>query len=122
MSLRSLLIAATMIVPSAAAAGPRDDLLRFVPDDYTFCVVVQNLRQEGKGGERNSFLKNVADSPVIKGLQSAPEAAKFQEAFQSILKELGVTQEQLRDDLLGDALVFAYRKGPQGEESREDGL
>ena len=35
---------------------------------------------------------------------------------------MGLTPEQFRDDLLGDALVFAYRKGPPGQESREDGL
>lgn len=122
MPLRSLLLTAVLIVPSLAAAGPRDDLLRLVPDDYTFCVVVQDLREQGKGDGRNSFLKGLVDSPVLKGLQAAPEAAKFQETFQAILKELGVTPEQFRDDLLGDALVFAYRKGPPGQEAREDGL
>ena len=39
-------------VPAAAFAGPRDDLLRLVPDDYTFCVVVQNLRDLAKSDER----------------------------------------------------------------------
>ena len=64
-----------------AAAGPRDHLLRLVPDDYTFCVVVQNLRDQGKGEGSNSFLKGLAESPVLKGLRAAPEAAKLQAAF-----------------------------------------
>ena len=122
MPLRRLVLAAVLAVPPAAPAGPRDDLLRLVPEDYTFCVVVQNLRDQAKADGGSPFLKGVAESPLIKGLQSTPEARKFQQAFQAILKELGVTPEQFRDDLLGDALVFAYRKGPPGQEGKEDGL
>jgi hypothetical protein len=122
MPLRLLVLAAALTVPSVAVSGPRDDLLRLVPDDYTFCVVVQNLRDQGKEENNSSFLKGLAESPVIRGLQAAPEAQKFQQAFDTILKDLGVTPGQLRDDLLGDALVFAYRKGPIGQEGREDGL
>jgi hypothetical protein len=122
MPLRQLAIAAALVVASAASAAPRDDLLRLVPDDYTFCVVVQNLREYGKSKGDSSFFKGIADSPIIKGLQTTPEARKFQQAFEAILKDLRVTPEQFRDDLLGDALVFAYRKGPEGQEGREDGL
>jgi hypothetical protein len=122
MALRHLTIAAVLVAPSAAVAGPRDDLLRLVPDDYTFCVVLQNFRELGRSEGNPSLLKGVADSPLMKGLQTTPEARKFQQAFASILKDLGVTPDQLRDDLLGDALVFAYRKGPAGQEGKEDGL
>lgn len=123
MPLRHAVLAAVLVIPVAASAGPRDDLLRLVPDDYTFCVIVQDLRGHAKSdGHSTSFLKGVADSPLLKGLQSAPEATKFHETFQAILKELNVTPEQLRDDLLGDTVIFAYRKGPTGDAGREDGL
>lgn len=46
----------------------------------------------------------------------------MQHVIESLLKELDVTPEQLRDDILGDALVFAYRKGPPGQPEKEDGL
>jgi hypothetical protein len=122
MRFRPIAFAVLLAAPPVAVAGPRDDLLRLVPDDYTFCVVLQNLRELGKSEGNSSFLKGVAESPLIKGLQTTPEARKFQQAFESILKDLGVTPDQLRDDLLGDALVFAYRKGPAGQEGKEDGL
>src|SRR3954462_1444072 len=108
MPLRQLATAAVLVVASAASASPRDDLLRLVPDDYTFCVVVQDLREHAKSDGKSSFLKGIADSPIIKGLQTAPEGRKFQQAFEAILKELGLTPQHFRDDLLGDALVFAY--------------
>lgn len=122
MPCRHLAVTVLLAVPPLAAASPRDDLLRLVPDDYTFCVVVQNLGEHGKGDGDSSFLKALSRSPVVKGLQSAPEAAKFQRAFETILKDLGVTPQQFVEDLLGDALVFAYRKGPPGQEAKEDGL
>lgn len=114
---------ATLIlaVPSAAIAGPRDDLLRLVPDDYTFCVVVQNLRAEGQSAG-GSFLKGLTDSPLIQALQGQPEAQRVQQVFTALLGDLGISAEQFRDDLLGDALVFAYRKDPSGDDRNEAGL
>jgi hypothetical protein len=109
-------------VPAAAFAGPRDDLLRLVPDDYTFCVVVQNLRGQGKSGGDASWLKGFAESPLIKQMQTSPEAKKVQAAIEEIFKGLDVSPEQFRDDILGDAVIFAYRKGPPGQQDKDDGL
>jgi hypothetical protein len=113
---------AVLAAPSVAPAGSRDDLLRLVPDDYTFCVVVQNLREHSTGDGDGSFLKGVAEHPLFKALQTTPESRKIQQVIDDVLKGLMVTPDQVRDDLLGDALVFAYRKGPPGAESKEDGL
>jgi hypothetical protein len=121
MLFRRLSLAFTLLlVPPAAFAGPRDDLLRLVPDDYAFCVVVQELREHGKSD--GTFLKGITDHPLFRGIQNTPEVQKVQQVFESLMKELMVTPEQVRDDLLGDALVFAYRKGPPGQEGKEDGL
>src|SRR5262245_38675869 len=122
MPLRLLVAVAVLAAPIAAPASPRDDLLALVPDDYTFCVVVQNLREQAKGDGDGSFLKGIAEHPLMKGLSATPESRKFAQAIEDLMKGLMVTPEQLRDDLLGDAFVFAYRKGPPGEEGKEDGL
>jgi hypothetical protein len=121
MPLRRLFAAvAVLAAPPVAPAGPRDDLLRLVPADYTFCVVVQNLREQSKGEGDNSFLKGIAEHPLMKGLQGTPESRKFAQAIEEMTKGLMVSPEKIRDDLLGDAFVFAYRKGPPGDEGRED--
>src|SRR5205823_2135821 len=75
-----------------------------------------------KVGSDSSFLPALAKSPLFKQLQQAPEAQKVQHVIETILKDLGVTEAQFRDDLLGDALVFVYRKGPPGQPDAEDGL
>ena len=85
----SLLVVAALAVPPAAFAGPRDDLLRLVPEDYTFCVVVQDLREHAKGGSDAPFLKRLAEHPILKGFQGAPEAQKFQRVFDGLMKEIG---------------------------------
>jgi len=120
---RFVAVLAVWSVPAVAVAGPRDDLLRLVPDDYTFCVVVQNLRDQAKAEGDSSFLKGLAESPFLKKFQTAPEAKKFQEALDTLLKELEVTPDQFANDIFGDALVFTYRKkGAPGLPETEDGL
>jgi hypothetical protein len=116
----TLLALALLSLP--AAASPRDELLRIVPEDYTFCVVAQNLRDQAKVGGDASFLPALAQSPLFKQLQQTPEAKKVQQVIETILKELDVTPARLRDDVLGDAFVFAYRKGPAGQPDAEDGI
>ncbi|MBO0700244.1 MAG: hypothetical protein J2P46_17725 [Zavarzinella sp.] len=120
--IRLVIVVALWSAPAVALAGPRDELLRLVPDDYTFCLVLQDLREHAKADGSSPFLKGLAESSVLRGLQKTPEAEKFRAAFETILREVGITPEQLRDDLLGDAVVFAYRKGPPKQESKEDGL
>src|SRR5438445_509870 len=118
---RFLTILTLACVTGVASASPRNDLLRVVPSDYTFCVVVQNLRDQGKSGT-GSFLQRLAESPLFKQLQQAPEAQKVQQVIETIFKELDVTPDQLRDDVLGDALVFAFRRGPPTQPEKDDGL
>jgi len=113
---------ALLVVPAAGLAAPRDELLRLIPEDYTFCVVVQNLRGLARSDGDPAFLKGVAESPMLKQFQDSPEAKKFQAVLETIFKDLQVTPEQLWRDILGDAIVFAYRKGPADQKDKEDGL
>lgn len=120
MPVTRLLLALLLAVPAVAAAGPRDDLLRVVPDDFAFCAVVQNLRGQGEG--KSPFLEGMAASPLFQQLQQSPEAQKVRQVIDTILKELEVTPAQVVNDVLGEALVFAYRKGPPGQPEKEDGM
>lgn len=104
-----------------ALAAPRDELLRAVPEDYTFCVVVQNLRGDGKNADA-SFHKVLSRSPLVALLRQSPEAQQVANVLETILKEFDITPEQLFNDILGDALVFSYRKGPAGKPEAEEGL
>jgi hypothetical protein len=106
----------------ARAETPRDELLRLVPENVGFCLVIQDLRGHSDAFLRSPFAKKLWESPIGMAISSAPEQKKLVE-FEAHLKAgLGVTGAQLRDDVFGDAVVFAYRPGSPGKEDQEQGL
>jgi hypothetical protein len=109
-------------LPAVTYAGPREDVLRLVPDDYTFCVVAQNLRDTAAAAKESRPLERLANTPLLKMLRDSAEARKAAETAELVLRELGVSPVQLREDILGDVAVFAYRKGPPDKPEQEDGL
>lgn len=109
-------------LPSASAASPRDELLRLVPDDAGFCVVLQNLRDQLARLERSPFAARLAESHFGKSFRDAPEALKLAAVDALLRATLKVSWEQLRDDILGDAVVLAYTPGPPGQPEAEQGL
>src|SRR5262249_36130899 len=46
----------------------------------------------------------------------------LEKAEQFLEKKFGISLDRLRDDVLGDAVVFAYRPGPSGKAEQEQGL
>jgi len=104
------------------AGTPRDDLLRLVPEDVGFCLVIQDLRGHSEAFLQSPFAKKLWESPIGVAIASAPEQKKLLEFQTQLQQALGVTWPQLRDDIFGDAVVFAYRPGGPGKEDQEQGL
>ncbi len=104
------------------AASPRDELLRLVPDDVHFCAVVQNLRERARTLTDTSLAAQIAGLPFVKAKFDSAEFKKLIEIEKRLLQDLQVTPEQLRDDILGDTLVFAFRQGATEKPEDEQGL
>jgi hypothetical protein len=104
------------------AAGPPDELLRLVPDDIGFCVVLRDLRGHSAALLDSPFVGQLRHSPVGAALLGSREAEKLARVGQHLEKHLGLGWARLRDDILGDAVVFAYRPGPPGKPEQEQGL
>jgi hypothetical protein len=104
------------------AATPRDELLRFVPGDVGFCLVVQDLRGHAARLASSPFMEQWSRSPLAKSLRETPEVVRLVKQQDEVRKQLGLDWSQLRDDILGDALAFAYRPGPPGKPDQEQGL
>lgn len=121
---RPLVLLAALLVPSLArSAAPRDELLRLVPGDVGFCLLVEDLRGHAAAFLRSPFLGALRASPLGAKLgPDAPEMQKLAEVDQFLQQHLHVSLNQLRDDLLGDAVVFAYRPGPPGQTEQEQEL
>jgi hypothetical protein len=100
------------------AASPTDELLRLVPEDVGFCVVVQDLREHGERLGASPFVKQLR----LAYLNKSPEWAQVQGLNEFFQKQFEVDLTRIRDDILGDAVVFAYRPGPPGKPQEEQGL
>jgi hypothetical protein len=119
-SLSVLLLVGTML---PVRADTRDELLGLIPDDYAFCLVVQNSREQYPRIQQSKFVSKLIESPLVKSLKLSPEATRFQESQRELFKHLSLTPEELRDDILGDLVVFVYRQGPlERRHEEEEGL
>jgi hypothetical protein len=104
------------------AATPCDELLRLVPGDTTFCLVVRELRQHSEQLAESPFLARFAASRLGRALAGAPELRGLADLDRTLSTQLGVSAVQWRDELIGDAVVMAYQAGPPGRPDLEQGL
>lgn len=115
-------VSALILCSGFAPAGPADPLLRIVPQDSAFCVVVQNLRDRARTVGASPFAEWFAESPLGTHFRNGPEAQKLREAARHFQDTLGVSETELLDEVFGDAIVFAYKAGPTGRPDDETGL
>ena len=64
----------------------------------------------------------MATSPYGRSIRESPEAAKLTRIDEQLRTHLNVSWAQLRDNVLGDAVVLTYTPGPPGHPDAEVGL
>jgi hypothetical protein len=106
----------------ASAASPRDELLRLVPDNVGFCVLIEDLRGHGAALVDSPFVRQFASTPFGSKVVHSPETEKLDAVDKFLQLYLNVTATQLRDEILGDALVVAYRPAPSRQPGQDQGL
>lgn len=116
------LLASLGCVASLAAASPRDEVLRLAPEDAAFCLVFEDVRGHAHALLQSPFVQQLQGSPLGAVLRRSPEVAKLAAAEVFLQTHFQVSWAQVRDDLLGDALVFTYSPGPPGQPEQEQGL
>lgn len=114
--------AGSLVSSTALAATPREELLRLVPDDVAFCVVLQDLRGHATNFQKSPFLEQFSKSPLAKPLEESKDLKRLLSLDEILEKKLGVNSTKLLEDIFGDAVVFAYRAGPLGQPEAEQGL
>src|SRR4051812_29608590 len=85
----SLCVLCVFAVP-LYSAPPRDELLRLVPNDVGFVVVVQDLREHWKRAQDSPFTKKFLQTAPGKALIGEIAAKQFAEIDRELTKELGV--------------------------------
>jgi hypothetical protein len=116
------LICVQAVPCSAQPAVPREDLLKLVPPDVGFCVLVSDLRGHAQEWDRSPWAKSLRQLPLIQAIVDSPEARQIATVEGELKKQLGIDWPTLRDDILGDAVVIAYRPGPPGQPELEQGM
>jgi hypothetical protein len=121
--IRAVLVAAMLASPCRAQDPmARDELLRLVPRDAGFCLIVNDLRGNADKLHDATWLKALRASPLGALWAASPEAAKLAKQEEDLKQHLQIDWPQFRDDILGDLLVFAYRPGPPDKPQDEDGV
>lgn len=117
-----LALAFLLLASSLYAASPRERLLSMVPEDVSFCLVVQNLRQHAATLADSPFIKSFQKSQLGQSVLGGQEAKQLVSVEKFLKEHMHVDFVQLRDDILGDAVVLAYRPGPPGKPEQEQGI
>jgi Protein of unknown function (DUF3352) len=81
--------------------------------------VIQDLRGHSEAFLQSPFAKKLWESPIGAAIANAPERKKLLDFEEQLRQGLNVSWAQLRDDIFGDAVVFAYRPGGPGQEKQE---
>jgi hypothetical protein len=119
---RLALVVLLAAVPAVARAAPRDELLRLVPDDVAFCLVVQDLRGHARALGASPFAEVLRKSPLGAALKDSDEFKKLSGLDAELRKQVGLDAAGIADRLLGDAFVLAYRANPPGKTDQDQGL
>jgi hypothetical protein len=117
-----LALLASALPCAAQPASPRDDLLALVPADVGFCVLVRDLRGHAQKWERAPWIQSLRQLPLVQAIIESPEARQLGAFEGELKKHLGVDWQGLRDDILGDRVVIAYRPGAAGQPEAEEGM
>jgi hypothetical protein len=107
---------------SLQAAAPREELLRLVPDSVGFCLVVGDLRRHVADWQTSPFVEQLRQCPFAVKIRSSDKWQKLDHIESEMKEKLGLDWKRLRDDILGDAVVLAYRPGLPGQPQQEQGV
>lgn len=108
--------------PFAAAQSVRAELLALLPDDFAVCIVMHDLRGNAARWERSDWLRKFRQTPLGKSYLDTPEMKQLERWQREMQKHLDLDWPTLRDDILGDTLIFAYTPGPKDKPADERGL
>ncbi len=106
---------------TAAEPTPREQVLKLVPPQASVCFVVQNLRSQAQTVAGSEFAQWAATKLGNK-LDDNDDTKRLKQIEAFFLPLLGVSLTELRDDIFGDCLAFAYEPGPPGQPNAERGV
>ena len=89
-----------LAAPTAVAA-PRDDVLRVAPPDAALTLVVQNARDRAAAVAASPFAAWFPQSAAGKQFAATVDLKQVRQATAPLFAALGVTPDDVFDDILG---------------------
>src|SRR5712691_1317204 len=108
--------------PTLFAADPVAEVLRLTPKETSLGLLVRDLRGHYHTVANGPLAEAFRATPAGKGIAAAPELLQIDEFGVKVSKILGMDLSQLRDDVFGDAVVFAYANGDPAKPQPESAL
>lgn len=108
--------------PVVGAADPGDELLRLVPADSGVTLAVEDLRGHAREIVGSSLYEGIKAFPPVQVWLASNSFRKIEQASKVIETSMGLSFTAIRDDLLGDAVIFALQFGPPGRPEEARGL
>ena len=118
----TILIGAGAILPEARAGGPADALLKLAPPDSGVTLAVEGLRDHAREIAGSPLMDRLRKLPAVKGWLDSDWARTLERSGREVEEALGVPLEVIRDEILGDAVVFVLKPGPDDRPEEARGL
>jgi hypothetical protein len=87
--------------------------LRLLPPDMTVVVTIDKLREQAGAFLKSDLAAELRQLPAVRDWFASEKFQQFERARTQIETHLGVNLSDLRDELLGDAVVLALRLPPE---------
>src|SRR5262245_44455774 len=94
------------------AAGPTEaveDLLRLVPSDASLVLTIEDLRDHARSIGASRLAADLRRLPAVKSWLESDKYRRLERSCAEIEGTLGVKLADLRDQVLGDAVVLVVR-------------
>ena len=110
-----LLSSARPVAGAAEPPAPRpaDALLRLVPPDVAVVVTVEGLRDQTSAFLKSRLAGDLRRLPAVRAWLASEKYQHFERARAQIETLLGANLTDVRDELLGDAVILALRLPPE---------
>ena len=121
----------SLLAASTATCGaglpnvpPADALLRLVPSDVAVVVSVEGLRDQTSAFLKSRLASDLRRLPAVRAWFASEKFQHFERARAKIETLLGANMTEVRDELLGDAMILALRLPAEapGEASQARGI
>jgi hypothetical protein len=123
-ALAVMIVTAGHSVRAADAPPAAEGLLRLVPADVSLVVTIEGLRDHARSIGASRLAAELRQVPAVKAWLESEKFRHWQRACSDVESVLGVKLAEVRDQVLGDAVVLAMQlpDGAPPDPSRARGL